>query len=392
MNQKYDFDTVINRRHTGSLRWDVAIEKYQEPELIPLTTADMDFQTAPCVIESLERAVKFGIFGYSEPMEDYYQIFIERMKRIRGWNVKKEWICHSPGVVNAVAYTIWAMTNKGDKILLPSPMYHPFAHLIENNQRKLVRSSLVLQDGKYKLDFSELEREMAEHIRMMIFCNPHNPTGRVFTKDELEKIIKLCRKYDVLLLCDEIHADFIFKGKHQVFANVKKEYEQNSIVCTSPSKTFNLAGLQISNILIPNEELRNKFKQEIEACGYSQPNVMGIIACEAAYKYGNEWYQAMHQYIKENIQFTKEYIEKNIPQIKIKEPEGTYLVWLDFRNFQLSEEQLEDLITNKAKLWLDGGTMFGEDGKGFQRINVACQRATLEKALNQLKDAIDEIK
>ena len=394
LEKNINFGEVIERKNTNCLKYDFVKERNMPEDVLPLWVADMDFKVSSYIQEQLKKQIEHGIFGYSDSKESYFQAVYSWIKEHYNWEIKEKWIVKTPGIVFALAMAVKAFTNKGDCVLIQQPVYYPFFQVIEKNQRIVINNPLVqVEDGSYNMDMKDFEEKIIQNnVKLFFLCNPHNPVGRVWKKEELEQIGDICYKHNVIVVSDEIHADFIFKGKHQVFANVKKEYEQNSIVCTSPSKTFNLAGLQISNILIPNEELRNKFKQEIEACGYSQPNVMGIIACEAAYKYGNEWYQAMHQYIKENIQFTKEYIEKNIPQIKIKEPEGTYLVWLDFRNLQLSEEQLEDLITNKAKLWLDGGTMFGEDGKGFQRINVACQRATLEKALNQLKDAIDEIK
>ncbi len=230
-----------------------------------------------------------------------------------------------------------------------------------------------------------------ENVKMFILCNPHNPVGRVWTEEELVRIGDICLKHHVIVVSDEIHADFVFKGRHHVFSSLKKEYEEISVICTAPSKTFNIAGLQVSNIFIPNPVLRDTFKMKIKETGYGELNAMGLIACETAYRDGDEWYEAMHEYVRENVRFAKEYVEKNIPEVTMAQHEGTYLIWLDFRKLALTEKELEEMVIHRAKLWLDGGEMFGEEGRGFQRINVACPRKTLEKALEQLKRAVLEV-
>ena len=248
------------------------------------------------------------------------------------------------------------------------------------------------ENGSYKIDFEDFERQIVEkRIRLFLLCSPHNPVSRVWTREELEKLGDICKKHGVIVVSDEIHADFVFDGKHQVFADLKPEYKDFTVICTSPGKTFNIAGLQASNILIPNEALREAFAKQITAAGYSQISAPGIEAVIAAYAQGEEWYQEMKKYVGENITFLHEWMEEHIPQIKVTRTEGTYLVWMDFRGLGIAEENLKDFVENRAGLWLDGGKMFGESGSGFQRINVACPRKTLEKALTQLETAVKNL-
>lgn len=254
-------------------------------------------------------------------------------------------------------------------------------------------NTLVLrEDGSYTIDFDDFEKKIIENnVKVYFLCNPHNPVGRVWTKEELTTLGDICLKHNVIVVSDEIHADFDYTGQHIVFADIKEEYKDISITCMAPSKTFNIAGLQLSNIFIPNRELRHKFKKQIDAAGYSQLNAVGLVAAKAAYENGEEWYKAMISYVKDNIEYTKQYLDENIPALKMTKPEGTYLVWIDFRQLGLTDEELEDLIINKAGLWLDSGLVFGDAGRGFQRINVACPRKTLQLALDKLKSAINSL-
>ena len=299
---QYNFDEIISRKNTSSLRWDTVWQKYGEPDLIPLTTADMDFRTAPAVIHALREAVERGIFGYPAAMDGYFEAVMERMEQFRGWHVDRDWICRSPGIVNGVAYIIQGLTKPGDRIVLPSPMYHPFAHLIADNGRELSRTSMILRDGRYELDFQDLEKKLADsRASLLIFCSPHNPSGRVFTRSELEQVIRLCRRHQVLLLCDEIHSDFCFSGHPFVSAGqaareMGSEYEQNLIVCTSASKSFNIAGLQNSDILIPNPSNRAAYNRGLTSQHLMSCNYLGILATEAAYRGGQDWLKAVTAY------------------------------------------------------------------------------------------------
>lgn len=390
-----DFDTIVERKNTNSLKYDFAARRGKPNDVLPLWVADMDFQTSSYIQDALREKVEHGIWGYSEAQESYFEGIRDWMLRHHGWKVEPSWLVKTPGVVFAIATAIRAFTEPGDGVLIQQPVYYPFGEAIRDNGRTLVDNTLVQrEDGRYEVDFADFEEKIVkENVKLFILCNPHNPTGRVWTKEELTKMGDICCKHQVLVVSDEIHSDFVFQGKHRVFAGLKEAYKKMTITCTSPSKTFNLAGLQVSNIFIADEKLRARFKKEISAVGYSQLNVMGLVACEAAYRDGEEWYNAVHSYIWQNIVYTKEFLEEHIPQIKMREPEGTYLVWMDCRELGLTNSELEILMVQKAGLWLDSGTMFGKTGTGFQRINVACPRETLKTALLKLEAAVkNEIK
>lgn len=385
-----DFDTVVNRKNTYSLKYDFAKARNMPEDLLPLWVADMDFKISSYIQEAILKQTEHGIFGYSEVQEEYFEVVQGWMKRHHDWQVEPKWLIKTPGIVYALAMAVKAFTNEGDGVLIQQPVYYPFSEVINNNGRKPVSNTLV-QDGtgKYRIDFEDFEEKIvAEKIKLFFLCNPHNPVGRVWSEEELKRLGDICYKHHVIVVSDEIHADFVFRGKHHVFASLKEEYKEISVIATSPSKTFNIAGLQVSNIFIPNTELRRKFRKQIDASGYSQLNVMGLVAAKAAYEHGDEWYEAMHKYVSENIAYTKQFIEEKLQGIRFVENEGTYLVWLDFRELKLSENELESLIIKKAKLWLDSGRIFGKSGSGFQRINVACPRRTLEEALTRLEHAI----
>lgn len=391
MERNLDFDSIIDRKNTNCLKYDFAKRRGMPEDVLPLWVADMDFKTSSYIQDALKKQIEHGIFGYSEVQEDYFETVKNWMKKHYDWDVSSRWLVKTPGIVFALAMAVKAFTNPGDGVLLQLPVYYPFREVIEDNGRVVVSNTLIYgEDNKYHIDFDDFEKKVIdENIKLFFLCNPHNPVGRVWTTEELIRIGDICYKHHVIVVSDEIHADFVFHGKHQVFANLKKEYEEITITCTSPSKTFNLAGGQISNIFIANPKIKKAFRKQIDAAGYSQLNIMGLVACEAAYQHGEEWYQAMYQYVQDNIAFTKEYVELNLPGVTMVEHEGTYLVWLDFRDTGLDVEQLENLIIHKAKLWLDSGKIFGDSGKGFQRINVACPRVVLEEALSRIKDALN---
>lgn len=381
-----DFDNIINRKGTDCLKYDFAVKRGKPEDILPLWVADMDFATSSYIQEALVKQVEHGIFGYSDGQEDYFHALSGWLMKHHDFSIKEEWLIKTPGVVFAIAMAIQAFTREGDGVLIQLPVYYPFSEAIRDNGRKLVSNDLKLVNGRYEIDFEDFEKKIVDNnVKLFILCNPHNPVGRVWKPEELERLGNICIKHGVIVVSDEIHSDFVFNGKHKVFASISDEFAQNSIVCTSPSKTFNLAGLQISNILIANEVLRKKFIKRIDACGYSQPNVMGLVAARAAYENGEQWHAELLKYLKANIEYVKTYIEENLPAVKFIEPEGTYLVWLDFRSLGLSDKELNKIIIENAGLWLDSGEIFGETGSGFQRINVACPRKTLEVALNRLK-------
>ncbi|HOK42364.1 MAG TPA: MalY/PatB family protein [Thermoclostridium caenicola] len=387
------FDTIIDRKNTDSIKYDFAVRRGLPEDVLPLWVADMDFRTPPCVIEALVEKSRHGIFGYSDTREDYFEVLHDWFSRQFGWQIRPEWLVKTPGVVYAICAAIRSLTNEGDAVLIQEPVYYPFSGSIRANGRKLVINQLVYSEGKYNIDFDDFEEKIIRNkVKLFILCSPHNPVGRVWTKEELLKLGDICLKHGVIVVADEIHADFTYPGhRHQVFVNLKPEFSDITITCTAPTKTFNLAGLQISNIFIANQAIRRKFKQEIVRSGYSQPNIMGIVACRAAYKDGGPWLEELKQYLKGNLDYLREFLEQRLPRIKLVEPEGTYLVWLDCSALGLDDNALEDFIVNKARLWLDSGTMFGAGGEGFQRINIACPRAILEQALTRLESAVNRL-
>lgn len=390
MERNLNFDNIINRRNTDCLKFDFAERRGMPKDVLPLWVADMDFQTSSYIQDALEERVKHGIFGYSETTKPYFEAVSGWMKTHHDWEIKENWIIKTPGIVFALAMAVKTFTNVGDNVLIQLPVYYPFSEVITDNGRNIVSNTLYLgDDNRYHIDYEDFEKKITENnIKLFLLCNPHNPVGRVWTKEELTKLGNICVKYGVTVVSDEIHQDFVFKGKHQVFANIKKKFADITVTCTAPSKTFNIASLMVSNIIISNPELKKKFRQEVNAAGISQIGVMGLIACEAAYKNGGEWYEAMLSYVNDNIEFTKKYVENNLKGVNMVEHEGTYLVWLDFRQTGLSVDELEDTIINKAGLWLDSGKIFGESGRGFQRINVACPRSILKEALDRINKAI----
>ena len=390
-----DFDTVVDRRNTYSLKYDFAEKRGKPKDVLPLWVADMDFKVSSYIIEALDTINNHGIYGYSEGKEEYFDALSSWLNRHYDWDVSEEWLIKTPGVVFALAMAVQAFTEEGDAVLIQQPVYYPFSEVIEDNDRRIVRNDLVQgPDGRYHIDFEDFEKKIVEeNVKLFLLCNPHNPVGRVWTGEELTRLGDICLKHKVIVVSDEIHSAFVFKGKHTVFTGIKEEYKEIGIVCTSPSKTFNIAGLQTSNIFIANEELRKKFRRRVNAAGYSQLNLAGLAACEAAYRHGDEWLDAVLKYIKENADYTKAFLQEKLPKVRMTELEGTYLVWLDFREYGLHGGELDKLIINKAGLWLDSGSMFGKVGDGFQRINIACPRKVLAEALQKLASALEsEIK
>lgn len=386
-----NFDEVIDRRHTDCIKFDSAAANGMPEDVLPLWVADMDFRTSSAVADALRERVEHGIFGYSDLGGHYCEAVSGWFERHHGMKIEPEWIVKTPGVVFALAAAVRAFTEKGDAVLIQQPVYYPFTMVIVENGRRMVSSDLVLSpEGQYQIDFEDFEAKIRENkVKLFILCSPHNPVGRVWTREELERVGQICLRNGVTVVSDEIHADFVYSGfRHTMFAGISEELREITVTCTAPSKTFNLAGLQTSNIFIANETLRKKYQKELSGAGYNGLNLLGAAACEAAYRYGEEWYQALMHYLEGNLDFLRAYIKEQMPRVKLIEPQGTYLVWLDCRELGLSKNELEDFIVHKAGLWLDGGAMFGTAGTGFQRINIATNRSTLQKALDRLKEAL----
>lgn len=385
-----DFDTVPNRRGTNCFKYDFAREMGMPEDVLPLWVADMDFPTAPAVLERLHALAEHGIFGYTGVKDAYFSAVHNWYAQRFGWETQRSWLVTTPGVVFAIAIAIRAFTQKGDAILIQQPVYYPFANKVTENDRQLVVNPLVLRNGRYEMDFADMERKIVDyHVKMLLLCSPHNPVGRVWTKEELLRVGEICQKHGVLVVSDEIHADFTYAGHtHRVFASLKSEFADFTITCTAPSKTFNLAGLQNSNIFIPNRQLRHAYKKELSACGCGGTNCMGMAACQAAYEAGADWLEQLKQYLAGNLAYIRQFLREKLPEIALIEPEGSYLVWLDLRKLGLTEQQQRQLIVQDAKLWLDTGTLFGQGGEGFERINIACPRTTIEQAMQRLEHAV----
>ncbi len=388
-----DFDKVVDRKNTSCLKYDFAVKRGMPADILPLWVADMDFKTSSYIQDAVAAQAEHGIYGYTESGDSYFEAVQAWFFTHYDWKVEEKWLVKTPGVVFALAMAVQAFTQENDAVMIQQPVYYPFSGVIKDNGRRIIDNTLVQDEaGSYHMDLVDFEEKIIrEKVKLFFLCNPHNPVGRAWTREELEKIGDICYKHHVLIVSDEIHADFVYNRKHQVLVNLEKEYEEITITCTAPSKTFNIAGLQVSNIFIPDNQLRHRFKRQIAASGYSQLNAAGIAACEAAYRYGEEWYNGVKAYIRENISFTKKFLEERIPKVKMLEPEGTYLVWVDFRALGLSNQELEDLIIHKAGLWLDSGAIFGVAGEGFQRINVACPRVTLQTALEKIETAVNNL-
>jgi cystathionine beta-lyase len=388
-----NFDEIIPRAGTGSLKYDFGPERLGREDLLPMWVADMDFAVPDCVREALLRTVDHRIYGYTETKADYARSVTGWFERRSGYTFPAESLVKTPGVVFAIGMAIQAFTDPGDAVLIQDPVYYPFREVIEDNGRRAVSSDLVLKENHYEIDFEDLERVIREQkVRLMLLCSPHNPVGRVWERRELERIAELAERYDFLVVSDEIHSDFVSDGHtHTIFASLSEQVAERTITCTAPTKTFNLAGLQISNIFITDRTLRRLFIKRLDAAGYSQANTFGIFACKAAYDEGETWFRQMWRYVQDNQAYFRDFVARELPQLRVVRSEGTYLLWVDFRALGLSEKELQRLLTDGAHLWLDSGAIFGGCGRGFQRFNVACPRSILRQALEQLKGAVTDL-
>ena len=384
-----NFDEIIDRRNTSCLKHDFAVERGYPADILPFWVADMDFRAPAPVIDALKVRAEHGIFGYTQVKDDYFAVLQNWFRTRHDWTVERRDLILTPGVVFAIATAIRAFTKVGDAVLIQQPVYYPFANMIRQNERVIVDNPLRLIEGRYEIDFADFEQKIIEHrVKLFILCSPHNPVGRVWTRAELEQIAAVCLRHNVIVVADEIHEEFVRPGfRHVPFASLSEEAAAITVTCTSPSKTFNLAGLQISNIFIRNTQLRRRFKEELSRTGYDEPNTLGLTGAKAAYEHGVEWLAQLLAYIEENHARTKSFLAAHLPKVQIIEPEGTYLLWLDFRAYGLSDEELNEKIIREAHLWLDDGPIFGAGGSGFQRINIACPWATLETGLQNLAKA-----
>lgn len=389
---KYNFDEIIDRRNTESAKWKALKQLYGREDIIPMWVADMDFKSPPEVIQNLKERADHGVFGYSMIDDNYFDSFVNWVKKRHELNISKEWIITADGVVHALKIAILAFSKPGDKVVIQTPVYYPFYNIIKSNGREILRNSLKTENGNYLMDYEDLEKKLSDkRTKLFILCNPHNPVGRVWTKQELKKLSDLCIKHNVVLLSDEIHSDLIYpSNKHIPIVSISQEIKEKSLTFFAPSKTFNLAGLKASYVVIPNNELRNEYKNTIESISSSSLNIFGMIAAKVAYEKGEDWYKELLIYLENNIDFVINFFNDKLPKVKITKPEGTYLMWLDFRAYG-DEEKIKEILVNQAKVGLEEGSIFGEEGKGYFRMNIGCPKSVIEKACNNIYNAFKDL-
>ena len=397
---KYDFDLVCNRIGTDCSKWDAVKEVFGRDDVIPMWVADMDFPAARPIVEALQKRAEHPFYGYTKVSPALINAVVDRLRRMFNWKIQPEWIVFTPGVIPALSVAVRAFTHPGDEVILQEPVYFPFFHVVTLNGCKIVNNGLKLIRGRYQMDYVDLKSKFhpgmsvhADHSRVkaMILCNPQNPIGRLWSKEEVTRAGEIVINHGAVMISDEIHCEILYKGyQHTPFAAISDEFAQNSVVCMAPSKTFNLAGLHASTIIIPNKKLRQNFNDQMLGI-VPGPNVFGLIAMEAAYRYGDEWLAQLLDYLNGNLKITMEYFSKRIPKIKVIKPQGTYLVWLDCRKLGLDNQALKSFMSDKARVGFDDGFLFGAAGSGFERMNIACPRTILLEALARIEKAVNSL-
>lgn len=387
-----DFDVLVDRRNTDCVKWDGLKDIYGRDDILPLWIADMDFKSSPKIIEAIIDRAEHGVFGYPLDSMKIFQPFIEWNRRRNSLHIDEEWILTCPGIVTAFCLGILAYTKEGEKVMIQTPVYPPFHSGVKNNGRVLIENELMERDGYYTIDFEDFEKKIKhDNVKLFILCNPHNPIGRVWSKEELEKMADICLKHDVKIFSDEIHSDLIFPGnKFTSILSLDEKYRSITAAAVAPSKTFNIAGLSSSIVLIPGEDMRKRYEKISEGVAIGGLNIFGLTAMEAAYKYGEEWLEEALKYIEKNSDYMEGFIEENMPEVKYRKPEATYLGWLDFRKIFPSSKDLDVFLIDKAKVALNSGITFGKSGEGFVRINLGCPRSILIEALNRIKNALSK--
>jgi cystathionine beta-lyase len=383
--KQYNFDELIDRKGSGSLKFDLLNEYYGRDDLMPLWVADMDFRTPDFIIDAIKRRCEHPVFGYTHPSDEFFESIINWLRELHGWNIKREWMIFVPGVVKGIAHVIDCFTKAGDKVIIQSPVYHPFRLVPQHLQREVVYNPLRLVNGQYEMDFDNLESVIDEKCKALILSNPHNPAGIVWKKETLQQLAAICSKNNILVISDEIHAEMVYpQFTFHSFSTVSEEAASCSITLMAPSKTFNIPGIVSSYAIVPDNMLRHKFFSYLKAGEFEEGTIFSYIATIAAYTQGAEWRRQMLDYVIENVKFVDEYLKSNIPDIRVYMPQASFLVWLDCRKLGLKQPELVKLFTDRAHLALNDGTMFGKEGEGFMRINVGCTRAYLEKALERV--------
>ncbi|MCC8062092.1 MAG: PatB family C-S lyase [Rikenellaceae bacterium] len=388
--KKYDFDTYIDRVGTDCEKYEDLMPVFGTDKVIPLWLADMDFATADFIVEAMERRMKHPIFGYTFRPQCYYDAICGWVKRHSGWDIDPSWIAFSPGVVAGVTFGMLSCTKEGDGVVIQPPVYHPFGNTIRYNNRTVLNNPLVQdpETGEYRIDFEDLDKKLAQ-AKAFILCNPHNPTGRVFTREELLKIGEFCKKHDVTVISDEIHCDFIFKPhRHLHIASLTEDLANRTVTLIAPSKSFNVAGFSTAVAIIPNAERRAAYQAEVDKIHIENGNIFGSVALKTAYEQGDEWMECLVDYLQGNVDFVYDFMTENIPSVGCYKPESTFLMWLDFRGWGMSQQKLNRFLVQEAGLGMGDGSIYGVEGTGFQRLNVGTPRSVLERAMKQLLEAV----
>jgi len=388
---KYDFNRVIDRSNNYSAKWSEMGVKYGKDDLIPMWVADMDFEAAPEIIEVMQKRLAQGIFGYTTRPESYNDSIANWMKSRHNWEIKNEWLLYSPGVIPSISLIIRHMTKPGDKIIIQQPVYSPFSSVVTDNGRQLVVNVLKKgSTGRYEMDFDDFENKVREgDVKLFLLCSPHNPVGRVWSRDELTRIGNICMKYNVKVIADEIHGDLVFKNHtHIPFASISETFAQNSITCIAPTKTFNIAGLQMSSVVLPNANDYKVLDEAFTLIDIKRNNCFSLVASEVAYNHGEAWLTEMLKYVEENMDYVVSYVQQYMPKVKVFKPEGTYLILLDFKDLGIDDETLKRILVEDAQVALNDGVSFGAGGDGRQRMNVACPKATVVEVLNRINVAL----
>jgi cystathionine beta-lyase len=386
--KKYNFDEIVPREGTNCLKYDAREMFFKSKDALPLWVADMDFKTPDFIVNAIKKRLEHEIFGYTFRSDSYYQAIIDWMKRRHDWEIKKEWISFSPGVVAGLTFAIEAFSNPGDKVVVQPPVYFPFFDCVKGTKRKMLENPLKMENGRYTFDFEDLKSKIDEDTKLLLLCNPQNPGGMVYSREELEELATICLENKIMIISDEIHSDLIFDGhKHIPLASISEEIAANCMVSMAPSKTFNVAGFSSSIVIIPDKTKFVRYERAIGVGHLGMGNIFGTIATEAAYTHGDEWLEQMLSYLWENYLLLEDFFETNLPKVKVMKPEATYLIWLDFTAYGMKNKELSDFATEKAKVGLNDGGRFGTGGDGWLRINIGCPRNTLVEALERLEKA-----
>jgi cysteine-S-conjugate beta-lyase len=389
---RYNFDEIVNRHGTDCIKYDALNMFFGADDVLPLWVADMDFRTPDFIMEAIRSRMEHEVLGYSFRNEDFYASIIGWVSRRFGWEIHREWISFSPGVVSAITTAVMAFTEPGDKVIVQTPVYFPFFESVRGMKRRLVENPLKLVNGRYYFDFEDFEAKIDSRTRMLLLCSPHNPGGMVWTRSELEQLAEICNRHQILVVSDEIHADLLFDNQvHTPYASLSEECATNSVVCMAPSKTFNVAGLATSFVVIPDPEKMKAYERLVRTLHIHMGNISGTVALIAAYRHGDLWLTEMMHYIQQNYEYLEKVMTEKLPRVKVMKPEATYLVWLDFTSYGMKDKQLNAFMVDKAKVGLNNGGRFGKPGDGFMRINIGCPRRVLEEALDRICEAFGEL-